>query len=60
MAKNGYVVKGSILSDLSPIDSGTVYLFNSDMSVTDTVAIEKGRFVFEGKVESPDLFSPSF
>ncbi len=56
MAKNGYVVKGSILSDLSPIDSGTVYLFNSDMSVTDTVAIEKGRFVFEGKVESPDLF----
>lgn len=56
MAKSGYVVKGSILSDLSPIDSGTVYLFNSDMSVTDTVAIEKGKFVFEGKVENPDLF----
>lgn len=56
VANSGYVVKGSILSDLSPIDSGTVYLFNSDMSVTDTVAIEKGRFVFEGKVENPDLF----
>ncbi|MHC1780271.1 MAG: thioredoxin-like domain-containing protein [Bacteroidales bacterium] len=56
MVRGGYVVKGSILSDQSPIDSGTVYLFNSDMSVTDTVMIEKGRFVFEGKVENPDLF----
>lgn len=56
MVRGGYVVKGSILSDQSPIDSGTVYLFNSDMSVTDTVMMEKGRFVFEGKVENPDLF----
>jgi peroxiredoxin len=54
--RSGYVIKGSISSELSPIDSGTVYLFNRDMSVTDTVKIEKGRFTFRGRVENPDIF----
>lgn len=52
----GYTVRGTILSELSLIDSGTVYLFNSDMSVADTGKIEKGKFLFRGRVDNPDIF----
>ena len=53
---NGYVIKGLITNNSVPIDSGTVYIFNSDMSHADTTTIEQGRFVFKGKVEIPDIY----
>lgn len=53
---NGYVIKGLITNNSVPIDSGTVYIFNSDMSHADTTTIEQGRFVFKGRIENPDIY----
>jgi len=54
--RDGYVIKGIIKNDQRPVDSGIIYLFNGDMSHADTVGIKKGKFVFKGRIESPDLY----
>ncbi|MDD2420436.1 MAG: TlpA disulfide reductase family protein [Bacteroidales bacterium] len=52
----GYVVKGYITNNNLAIEKGTAYLFNKDMSVSDTATITNGKFIFKGKLEEPDLF----
>ena len=51
-----YTVKGNITADI-PL-AGRAYLFNSDRenTIRDTVKINEGQFVFEGTVESPEMF----
>ncbi len=57
MCRNdGYVIHGKIKNNGKPVESGTIYLFNSDMTHSDTVKIKNGKFVFSGKVNIPDIY----
>lgn len=53
---SGFKVMGSITTNNSVIENGIIYLFNKDMSISDTAAIVKGKFIFKGKISDPDIF----
>ncbi len=50
---SGFKVMGSITTNNSVIENGIIYLFNKDMSISDTAAIVKGKFIFKGKISDP-------
>lgn len=57
---DGYVVKGHIHGDfqISEDITGQIILTNRHRTdlISDTTSIEKGKFQFEGKVETPEMY----
>jgi|ERR1700754_2572866 len=49
-SNNGYVINGTITG----IDSGVVHMFSENRSVMDSAVIVNGKFVFRGKMGSPE------